>query len=250
MTDMRGEVPPAMDASEVLVVSRAIRTPRAAALAGIAFSVLFVLALVLIHRALPSDPHDAGAWLSDRSRRDAILRALTLVPFAGIAFLWFIGVVRDRIGDAEDRFFATVFLGSGLLFVAMVFVAAAVAAGLVASAGEQNGAIIASSAWPAARHATTDLLSIYAMRMAAVFAIATSTILLRARIAPRWLVVAGYAIAVVLLVAIDVSTWLELVFPAWVFVLSLHILMASFRPKPDPPDPAGRGGPHSASPPR
>lgn len=33
---------------------------------------------------------------------------------AGIAFLWFIGVIRDRSGAHEDRFFATVFLGSGL----------------------------------------------------------------------------------------------------------------------------------------
>ncbi len=53
--------------------------------------------------------------------------SLNLVPFAGIAFLWFIGVLRDRIGEREDRFFATVFLGSGLLFVAMMFVAVAVA---------------------------------------------------------------------------------------------------------------------------
>ncbi len=226
-----------MDASETLVVSRAIRTPRAAALAGIAFSVLFVLALVLVHRAVPSDPHDAGAWLTDRSRRHAVLRALSLVPFAGIAFLWFIGVVRDRIGEAEDRFFATVFLGSGLLFVAMVFVAAAVSAGLVATAGEKNGGVIASSAWPVARHATTDLLSIYAMRMAAVFAIATSTIMLRARIAPRWLIVAGYSIAALLLVAVDFSDWLELAFPAWVFVLSLHILVGSFRSDAPPPSP-------------
>ncbi len=201
---------------------------------------------MLVHRALASDPHHAGAWLSDRPRRDAILRALSLVPFAGIAFLWFIGVVRDRIGEAEDRFFATVFLGSGLLFVAMVFAAAAVAAGLVATAGENNGAVIASSAWPVARHATTDLLSIYAMRMAAVFVIATSTILLRARIAPRWLIVAGYAIALVLLVAVNFSAWIELAFPAWVFVLSLHILLASFRREPESPGRAARGGPPSA----
>jgi len=43
------------------------------------------------------------------------------LPFAGIAFLWFIGVLRDRLGELEDRFFATVFLGSGLLFLAMLF---------------------------------------------------------------------------------------------------------------------------------
>jgi hypothetical protein len=35
---------------------------------------------------------------------------LNLIPFAGIAFLWFIGVIRDRIGAHEDRFFATVLL--------------------------------------------------------------------------------------------------------------------------------------------
>ncbi len=210
-------------------MGRAIRTPRAAAFAGIAFSVLFVIVLVLVHQAVPSDPKDAGTWLSDSSRRHSVLLALSLVPFAGIAFLWFIGVVRDRIGDAEDRFFATVFLGSGLLFVAMIFVAAAVAAGLVASAGQRHGSLVASSAWPVGRRMTSDLLNVYAMRMAAVFMIATSTILLRTRLAPRWLVALGYTIALVLLVAIDFSAWIELAFPAWVLVVSLHILAATFR---------------------
>jgi hypothetical protein len=41
--------------------------------------------------------------------------AVNQVPFAGIAFLWFIGMLRDRLGEFEDRFFATVFFGSGLL---------------------------------------------------------------------------------------------------------------------------------------
>jgi len=45
------------------------------------------------------------------------LVGVDLAPFAGIAFLWFIAVVRNLIGDREDRFFATVFLDSGLLFV-------------------------------------------------------------------------------------------------------------------------------------
>ena len=56
-----------------------------------------------------------------------------LMPFAGIAFLWFIGVVRDGFGSFEDKFFSTVFIGSGLLFLAMMFVSSAVGAGLVAS---------------------------------------------------------------------------------------------------------------------
>ena len=153
--------------------------------------------------------------------------ALGFVPFAGIAFLWFVGVVRDRVGDAEDRFFATVFLGSGLLFVGMLFVAAAVAAGLVTSVG-QDGDAMSSGAW-AVGHRTTHELLDYAMRMAAVFTLATTTILLRTRLASRWLVVAGYAIGLLLLVAVGFLSWVELLFPAWVLALSLYVLVASFR---------------------
>jgi hypothetical protein len=59
-----------------------------------------------------ADPLETGAWLKTSSNKVGL--ALNLVPFAGIAFLWFIGVLRDRLGELEDRFFATVFLGSGL----------------------------------------------------------------------------------------------------------------------------------------
>jgi MFS family permease len=118
---------------------QAIRTPRAAAVAGIAFSVLLAASFVLLRWALPSDPEDAGEWLTDGGRRDAVVLALSLLPFAGIAFLWFMGVLRDRIGAHEDRFFATVFLGSGLLFVAMLFTCGAVAGGLLLSYGETAG---------------------------------------------------------------------------------------------------------------
>ena len=207
-------------------LSRASRTPRSAAVAGIAFSALFTLALVLVHSAIPKDPNDAGLWLTDKSRRDLVLVALGLVPFAGIAFLWFVAVVRDRIGEAEDRFFATVFLGSALLFVALLFVTAALAAGLVASAGDNAGIFKSSDAWEVGRRATYQLMTVYAMRMAAVFTIATSTILRRVGLAPRWLVVTGYATGAVLLVTLAYATWVELLFPVWVLVLSLYVLIA------------------------
>jgi hypothetical protein len=210
-------------------MSRAIRTPRSAAVAGIAFSLLFVLALVLVRLAIPKDPNDAGQWLTDKSRRDLVLVALGLVPFAGIAFLWFVGVIRDRIGEAEDRFFATVFLGSGLLFVALLFVTAALAAGLITSAGDNASIFRSSDAWEVGRRATYQLMTIYAMRMAAVFTIATSTILHRVGVAPRWLVVSGYATGVLLLVTLAFSDWVELLFPAWVLVVSLWVLVAGSR---------------------
>ena len=155
----------------------ALRTPRAAAVAGIVFSVLLIIALVLLRISVPGNPAVPGAWLSDSARRTAVTVALNLVPFAGIAFLWFIGVIRDRIGDREDKFFGTVFLGSGLLFVAMLFVAAAVAGGILAgaSAARSSGAP-AGGTLALGRNVTGLLLNVYAMRMAAVFCLSTVTI--------------------------------------------------------------------------
>ena len=202
-----------------------MRTPRAAAFAGIAFSVLFTAALILVRLAVPSDPEGADDWLNEGGKRDAVILALNLLPFAGIAFLWFIGVVRDRMGYGEDRLFATVFLGSGLLFIAMLFAAGAISAGLVLVASDLSS----SGVWSFGRRVSFTLLTTYAMRMAAVFALSTTTIVTRLGMAPRWITVLGVAAGVILLVSAGVIPWVEVIFPAWVFVISAHILVVSFR---------------------
>lgn len=204
-----------------------LRTPRAAAVAGIAFSVLLISALVLLRVSVPAHPAVPGAWLTDSRRRAAVAIALNLIPFAGIAFLWFIGVVRDRIGEREDRFFATVFLGSGLLFAAMLFVGAAMAGGLIAGQtqpGPPAGRILAFG-----RHVTTLLLNVYAMRMGAVFTLTTVTIARHTKIVAQWLTIAGLAIALVLLVGAGIVPWAELLFPAWILALSIDILITRSR---------------------
>jgi hypothetical protein len=203
-----------------------LRTPRAAAVAGIIFSALMITALVLLRVSAPAHSADAGAWLTDPHRRAGVAIALNLVPFAGIAFLWFIGVLRDRIGEREDRFFATVFFGSGLLFVAMLFVAAAVSGGLIANASSSlpDGSTLALG-----RNITSSLLNVYAMRMAAVFTLTTVTIARRTEIVSRWLTLAGLACALALLVGVGISPWVELLFPAWILALSLDILVAGRR---------------------
>ena len=206
-----------------------IRTPRAAAVAGIVFAVLLSTSLVLFRLAIPSAQAEIGNWIASPSRRRSVGIALGLVPFAGIAFLWFIGVVRDRIGDAEDRFFATVFLGSGLLFVAMFFVSSAILGGIIAAA-TRPGLSPDPSVVVFCSRVTHLLSTVYGLRMAAVFVAVTSTVLLRERVAPRWIAFLGYGVALLLLLAIGISVWVELAFPIWVFVLSVHILLASFRP--------------------
>ena len=176
-------------------------------------SVLLAVALALVRSATPSDPDDAGDWLADRSRRSAVAVALNLLPFAAIAFLWFVGVERDRIGEGEDRLLATVFLGSGLVFVAMMLTAGAVASGLVFTADDSA---IASQPgmWAFGRRLTNALLNVYAMRMAAVFIMATTSLAVRLRLIPRWLAVVGYLTAAALLLTVGVIPWLELLFPA------------------------------------
>jgi hypothetical protein len=220
--------------SAAIAARPAIRSPRAAALAGIAFAVLLAVALALVRSAVPSDPNSAGDWLADGSRRKAVVVALNLLPFAAIAFLWFIGVVRDRIGGGEDRLFASVFLGSGLLFVAMMLSAAAVAGGLLFTADDSPIAASQPAIWAFGRRVTNTILNVYAMRMAAVFIMATTTLAFRLRLIPRWLAVVGYLTAAALLLTVGVIPWLELLFPAWVFVISVHILVVNMRARSSP----------------
>jgi hypothetical protein len=207
---------------------KAIRTPKAAAIAGILFAVLLSLALILVYVAVPSDSREAGNWVVDDSKRRLVVIALNLLPFSGIAFLWFIGVVRDRLGEGEDRLFATVFLGSGLLFVAMLFVSGADAAALLVDPGA-DAVEPTDTVWSYGRRFTYSLIAVYAMRMAGVFMMSTTTLALRLGIVPKWMVYAGFVGAIVLLLTTGSVPLVELIFPAWVLVLSTHILISTMR---------------------
>ena len=198
----------------------AIRSPRAAAVAGIAFALIMAGAFVLIRLATGTGPGDDN-WVSDDAKRGTVSFAVNLLPFAGIAFLWFVGVVRDRIGSREDRLFATVFLGSGLLFVAMLFATGAVAGGLLLSG-------IDPDVWSFGREVTFNLLLVYAMRMAAVFTLSTTMLLTRLQLVPRWLALWGLVTAVILLFGAGRITWVEVTFPLWVLVISTHLLHVTY----------------------
>jgi hypothetical protein len=209
-----------------------LTTPRAAAVAGILFSVLLIISLVLVRISVPADPQDAGAWLS--SSGNTVRLALNLLPFAGVAFLWFIGVVRDRLGEHEDRLFATVFLGSGLLFLAMIFASAAVAGGVISAYGGTPSQSLDSGVYGYGRATTYELMNTYAVKMAGVFMISTCTLFLRLKLAPRWMVYLGYALALFLLLSIGFVSWISLAFPLWTLLISVYILIENFRRKAAP----------------
>jgi hypothetical protein len=201
--------------------------------AGVLFSVLFVAALLLLRAKPPAGATEAEIvdWFAARATGSQVLIGLYLVPFAGIAFLWFIAVVRNEVGDREDRFFSTVFLGSGLLFVAMVFGAAAVSGSLIAGARFQGAPPPTAAEIISTRALAYSMLFVYAIRMAGVFMISTSTITMRSRAFPRWVAIVGYAIALVLLLSVRFFDLFVLLFPAWVALVSVWELIR------------GRGGP-------
>jgi hypothetical protein len=194
---------------------RNLSTPRAAAAAGVLFALLFGTALVLIRMSLPEGAAPGTQWTqNDHNIRIASL----LMPFAGIAFLWFIGVVRDGFGGYEDKFFSSVFIGSGLLFLAMVFVGSAVGAALTHGGGDSA---------EFGRMLLLTLSKTYALRMAAVFMISLATIWLKTGLMPKWLVVVTYVVAIGCILASEVTMWLTLAFPSWVLVVSLLLLNRS-----------------------
>jgi len=200
-----------------------LSTPRAAALAGVLFAVLFGTALALIRAALPEGAEPGSQWAITGSTQIRV--AATLMPFAGIAFLWFIGVVRDGFGQFEDKFFSSVFIGSGLLFLAMMFASMAVGVAMVHSGA--SPVVDATARGEIDTFGQMLLLAFgktYAVRMAAVFMISLATIWLKTGLMARWLVLTTYATAVTLIIAADVSMWLTLAFPVWVLVVSLTLL--------------------------
>lgn len=223
------------------ISSRKLRTPRTAAIAGIIFGVLLIVIYTIINLNIPAVPDDTGAWLETSAGPISI--ALTLVPFAGIAFLWFMGVVRDRLGLLEDQFFSTLFFGSGLLYLAMVFIGAALAGGILTAHSMNPRIVTEGEVYIFARAVMYRINSIYSIRMAGMFMFVLATIWVRTEIMPRWVALSTYALALLLLVSVGFLPWMTEIFPLWVLLTSAYILYFNYRYKKDDDDgsPEGEG---------
>jgi hypothetical protein len=224
-SDVNGTVA-SRQATDMDEPGRVARAPRSAGVAGIVFSVLFASSILLLTARPPGDVH-AGAlvdWFRANGITPTTISALYLAPFSGIAFLWFIGVIRDRVGAREDRFLATVFLGSGLLFIAMYWGAAALLASLVAANRFDAAPPLDATTLELVRSVAFSFMFVLAARAAAAFMIVTSTIGLRTGALPRPLVIIGYLIALAMLLSLSLLHLMVLLFPVWVFVASVFLL--------------------------
>lgn len=207
-----------------------VRSTESAAIAGVVYAVLTLISLILLNRTPSPAIGDAElmAWYDVSANRTSATSALTLASISAIAFLWFVAVIRRRIGDREDRFFATVFLGAAIVYVAVWLVAAAAIAA-PAVAVTLLDATPDSSVMTFAYGHGAALVLVVLPRLQAVFVMASTTIVRRTGALERWVTIFGYVVAAVLLVTPIVARSIGVAFPIWVLVVSVALLIAPSR---------------------
>ena len=61
--------------------------------------------------------------------------------------------------------------------------------------------------------------------------ISTCTLFVRTTVMQRWMALLSYALALVLLLSIAWVSWIALIFPLWVLLISVYILIENYRGK-------------------
>ena len=170
------------------LVRREVRSPRSAAIAGILYSLLTAASMVLLYNSVTADPAAIGReWVETWSSAATVV--LVLVPFAGIAFLWFTGVMRDLMGDLEDKFFATVFLGSGIILVVMLYIWAAAFGAVFGTYAAAAELLVDNDIFIYATVFMNQIIGNYFLRMAAVYMLSIGSLWTRTDVVPRWLTI-------------------------------------------------------------
>jgi hypothetical protein len=185
-----------------------------------------ITGLGLVRLVTSGDAEQGQLIATDPFHRNVITIAVNLFPFAGIAFLWVMGVLRNRLGALEDQFFATVTLGSGLLFVASLFASVAAARTLLEMivAGHARG-----ETYLLLRRLSYVFMNVFAVKMAAVFMFSHCAVALRTGILPRWVAFSGFGCGLLMLTVATIWLWMELIFPLWMLLVSIYILVTDLR---------------------
>lgn len=205
-----------------------IRSPKAAAIAGIVFAVLSYSVMYMVQESISSLPSDINPeWLEMHSGRSSL--ALSFIPFIGISFLWFTGVLRDWLDDKEDRFFSTIFFGSGILIVGLIFIWAAAYGAMFRTYVETQGQTIDSDIYIFSHTFLNEILGDFALRMMGVYMTAIATIWRHTKLMPRWVLVITYSLAGAFIVFAAKVPEARYLFPSWVLLVSIYILIFTFR---------------------
>ena len=208
-------------------VPKWLRSIEAAAVAGLVFAVTSTTSLILLN--VPPDlsgpDSEVAAWYSDAANRASLTIGLSLSIVSAVSFLWFVAVIRRRVGDREDRFFATVFLGSGVLLTGVMLTGAAALASPAVTIDLADGRVPDASTLAVMSGFGTTLMLVVLLRIQAVFVVSTSTLALRSSAFSRWLSYLGYGIALVMFFVPILTDPVGLAFPIWVGILSIALLV-------------------------
>jgi hypothetical protein len=210
------------------LVDREVRSPRSAAIAGIVYALILITVLVVTTRPARTRPEDVTSeWLKTWSGTASLV--LTLLPFAGIAFLWFTGVIREQLGDWEDRFFSTIFFGSGIITVLLLFIWGGIFGTLVRIRVVGGVGLAGNDIYVFGFVLMNEIIGNYALRIAGVYMTAIGTLWTKTRVMPRWLIIITYILALGFLVAAERVREARFIFPAWVLVVSVYTLILNYR---------------------
>jgi hypothetical protein len=202
---------------------------------GIAFSVLFTVSLVLI-AGVPSvraTNEELRDYYNSETITTAVVVGLYVMPFAGIAFIWFTVAMRMWATLSNQRLsflHSNLQFVSGIAFVLLMFVASAAMSVVGVTVRLAEGPVDVEAARQFPVFGIT-LTLFFAMRMAAMFVFTTSAIGRSAGILPRWFVYIGFVVGAFLLLTTTFSPLLVVLFPGWVLVLCI-ILLAGARKIP------------------
>ena len=203
---------------------------RKAAFSGIAFAALFTAGLALVSQIprLASPDSTYTAFYSAGSGGVLVTVGLYLVPFAGIAFLWFTMAFRALL-ERPAGLAQGLQLASGIAFICMLFAGTAAAGAVALMLHFANVPAPPVSVDRVLSSVGYGLVFVYGVRMAGMFVITTTTLARRAGLIPGWLVVLSYLMAAFLLVTTTAQPATLLVFPAWVLFMSVALVHGSRR---------------------
>jgi len=196
---------------------------------GMVHAALFLVSFWIVRSIPKPSAADAEliAFYGGADRRRVLAVGLYLMPFAAIAFVWFSIALRMWVGSygrPEHALFSNVQLVSGIIFIALVLEAAAAYSIDAAVVEFSNGSLNPALARQFPQLGKV-LVLVLAMRMAAMFVIATSSIGRHAQVLPAWFIWLGYVVGAFLLLAATLSAVLVLVFPVWVLILCVLLLV-------------------------
>ena len=210
------------------LVRREVRSPPSAAIAGIVYSILMSTGMILTSSLALLNPEDIT-----RDNMEVLAATapfvLTMIPFAGIAFLWFTGVIRDLLGEREDRFFSTIFFGSGIIQVVLLFIWGAIFGTLMAAINRFTVQLADNNVYALFIALMNEIVGNFGLRMAGVYMLAIGTLWTRTKLMPRWLTTITYILALGFLLAAGKIREARFIFPVWVFVVSVYVLILNYR---------------------